>query len=190
MEKKKVKIAYKIIAIAVIVAIAVLYEYFASSSSNKVQTALPSIGEKAPNESFILLNGTTENINNYKGRTILLWLMTTWCSSCAQSTAVIANNMTFFKNHNVTVFEIENYEDLEQSGLAIGPFINDYAHNSTGAKEINGGLSSKGLTFTYNPKGYLDIYYLIAPNGTIYYINGSPVVTINDLKDEIKSLEN
>ncbi|ASI13795.1 peroxiredoxin [Candidatus Mancarchaeum acidiphilum] len=187
---KKVKTLYKLMAIVVIIAAAVLlYMYSAGTFSHKVSAEILSAGEKAPNESFTLLNGSTVNIGNYRGKPILVWLMTTWCSSCAQSTSTIANNMTFFKDHNVTVFEIENYEDLGQSGMAIGPFIDYYAHNSTGADMIKGGISSKGLTFTYNPKGYLDIYYLIAPNGTIYYINGSPVITMNDLKQEVTRLE-
>ncbi len=187
---KKIKTIYKLIAIAIIIAIAVfLYESSVEIFSHKATITALSVGDKAPNGNFTLLNGSTVNVNNYKGKTILIWLMTTWCSSCAQSTATIANNMTFFKDHKVKVFEIENYKDLGQNGMAIGPFIYYYAHNSSGANEIVGGISSKNLTFTYNPKGYLDIYYLIAPNGTIYYINGSPVVTINYLKQEIMSLE-
>ena len=40
----------------------------------------------------------------------------------------------------------------------------------------------------YDPKAYLDLYYLINKNGRVVYVNGSPSFTMPQLKSEVDSM--
>lgn len=162
--------------------------YFILNHKTNSQISMPSIGQEAPSGSFLLTNGGNMSVSSYHGKTILLWFVTTWCSSCAQGTAAISNNMGFFQRKNVTVIEVENYKDMGHEGLGIVPFVKEYGTNSTGASLIQTAISSKELTYNFNPKGYLDLYYLISANGTIIYINGSPAITMLNLQKVIDSI--
>ncbi len=152
------------------------------------QVTMPSVGQEAPGGSFLLANGSNVSVSSYRGNVILLWFVTTWCSSCAQGTAAISENMSFFQSKRVIVIEVENYRDMGRRGMGVVRFIKDFGTNSTGANLIQAAISSKTLTYNFNPKGYLDLYYLILANGTIAYVNGSPAITMLDLKKMINSI--
>lgn len=188
-KQKRYDYMNKKIVVGIIIGVIILISaYSIVNHKNNSQISMPSIGQKAPSGSFFLTNGSNVSVSNYYGNTILLWFVTTWCSSCAQGTVAISNNMSFFQSRNVTVIEVENYKDMGHEGLGIVQFVKEFGTNSTGASLIKTAVSSKKLTYNYNPKGYLDLYYLILPNGTIAYINGSPAITMPNLKRVIDSI--
>ena len=160
-----------------------------SSKSPSGNQFLPaSSGNKAPNGYFVLANGTNSSVAaSYSKGPVIFWFVTTWCSGCAQGTQVLANNMSFFASRNVKVIEVELYKDLGGNGQPITSFINTYAQNRTGASLIEPALSGQQLSYEYDPKGYLDIYYLILPNGTISYVNANLALTMQQLKGAVAS---
>ncbi len=186
LSKKRI---YLILAVVIIAAVTILLlvQNINGSKSNKA-TSLATQGNVAPNSTFTLSNGSVASVSQYRGKTVLLWFVSTWCSSCAQGNGAIDQNINFFKSKNVTLIEVETYRNLGYSGPSISSFVSTYAPLAYANSSIIIGESSYGMMTTYDSGGYPDIYYLIARNGTIVYISGSPAATMGSLKAEINAL--
>ncbi|MHB1738401.1 MAG: peroxiredoxin family protein [Actinomycetes bacterium] len=119
---------------------------------------------------------------------MLLWFVSTWCSSCQAGTQAMAQNLAALRTAGVRVVEVELYQDLGQSG----PSMRQFAQALAGAEYANPdwtfGVSSAALTRAYDPQSYLDIYYLIDGHGQIRYVNSSPASTMPALLGAARSL--
>jgi thiol-disulfide isomerase/thioredoxin len=175
----KIKIKYVLYVVVAVIALAIVLNFFVLNHAK--QTKYLSVGETAPNYTFQLANGSTESLNSYGGKPLLLWFVATWCSTCAQGNTALADNLAFFKEHNVKIIELEQYDDLGSPGPSISPFISKYGNNNT---YVTGGVASYNMTVAYNtpPEFQLDIYYLISPSGKIVYVG-------EDLANGIANLE-
>ena len=175
---------------AVIVAIALIYFFGINHNSGSSQSFMPAVGAKAPNYSFIYAsNGTVANVSSLNGKPVLLWFVATWCSGCAVGNEMLNDNISYFKSKGINVVEIELYRDLGYSGAPINAFVNDYAPNVTSYSNFRSAISGYNLSIAYDKDGYLDIYYLIGPNGKILYENdGSLAATLKNLKSRIDTL--
>ena len=178
----KIKVKYIVYAVVVLIALFLILNFLVLNKP-KPATFL-SAGETAPNYPFQLANGSIENVDSYHGEPLLLWFVATWCSSCAQGNVVAANNLAFFKEHNVKIVELEQYDDLGYSGVPISQFISEYGDNNT---YVQGGVAGYNMTLAYNtpPTLQLDIYYLIGPNGKIVYVGDGLATGINNLENII-----
>jgi thiol-disulfide isomerase/thioredoxin len=113
-----------------------------------------------------LINGTTINTASLIGHPIVLWFVTTWCSSCAESQQLLAEEYySTLHSKGIIIVEVENYGDLGEAGPSLLQFAQTY-----------GGLNKPGwligtaplwVTQKFNPKEYLDIFYLVNQNGEI-----------------------
>ena len=101
----KINIKHLLYAVVVVIALVIVLNFFVLNHAKS--TKYLSAGETAPNYTFQLANGSTESLNNYGGKPLLLWFVATWCSSCAQGNAAVAGNLVFFKEHNVKILELE-----------------------------------------------------------------------------------
>jgi thiol-disulfide isomerase/thioredoxin len=144
-------------------------------------TALPAIGHPAPAGTFTTLAGQTVNVASLKGQPTLVWFVSTWCSSCQAGTQAMAQNLAKLHAYGVRVEEIELYQDLGQSGPSMGTFAKALAGAQATNPDWTFGVSSVGLTRTYDPQSYLDIYYLLNAKGQVAYVNGSPGSTMPQL---------
>ncbi|MCW6160779.1 MAG: redoxin domain-containing protein [Candidatus Micrarchaeales archaeon] len=188
MGKKKKFVYIAVLAIAAIVA----YFIIAGQNNTHASSFMPPIGAKAPNYEFVYSsNGTVANVSSLRGTPVLLWFVATWCSGCAVGNEMLNGNMSYFKSHGIKVIEVELYNDLGYSGAPIASFVSDYAPAAEKYSNFESAVSSYGLTLAYDKDGYLDVYYLIGPNGDIVYENdGSLAATMPQLKDKINSLPN
>ena len=159
----------------------------ASGSSGTSGVSLP-VGARAPNGAITTLAGTTESVAGLRGRPTLIWFVTTWCSSCQAGTQAMAQNVATLAADGVRVVEVENYADLGQSGPPMGTFAKTLAGSAFSNPDWTFGEASSSLTHIYNPKAYLDIYYLINAKGKITYVNGSPASTMPQLLSAAKEL--
>jgi len=160
----------------------------ASGTSGPSSAVSLPVGSAAPVGSFTTLGGTTETTAALRGKPTLLWLVTTWCSSCQAGTQAMAQNLSKLSADGVHVVEVENYADLGQSGPSISTFGKTLAGSAFTNPDWTFGEASATLTHTYNPKAYLDIYYLINAKGKITYVNSSPGSTMPQLLSAAKGL--
>lgn len=158
------------------------------SSSPSTKVAAPAVGQVAPNATFTTLSGKTETVASLRGRPTLLWLMTTWCSSCQAGTEAMAQNLAKLKVLDVHVVQVENYQDLGQAGPTLHKFATVLAGTQFTNPDWTFGHASATLTHTYNPQGDLDIYYLLNASGKVTYINSEPASTMPQLLAAAQSL--
>ncbi|MGC8516777.1 MAG: TlpA family protein disulfide reductase [Candidatus Acidifodinimicrobium sp.] len=177
----KIKVKYVLYAFVILIALYLVLNFLFLNKPK--YTEFLSVGNVAPNYTFQLANGSIENVDSYRGEPLLLWFVATWCSSCAQGNSVLANNLAFFKSHDIKIVELEQYDDLGYSGMPISQFISEYGNNTY----VRGGTAGYNMTLAYNtpPSLQLDIYYLIGPDGRILYIGEGLATGINSLENFI-----
>ena len=180
---------YVLIGIATIAVLVMMALLFMRSNSNGENTVLQNItvGSRAPEYGFLLGNSSHTYLSLYKGHAVVLWFVATWCPSCAQGNEAINQNYQFLEQRGVKVIELELYNDLGYRGPPITSFVNSYAPSAYSNGTIIPAFAGYNMTAAYDPKGYLDIYYLISANGTVSYINGSPASTLGQLEEAINS---
>ncbi|MCL4379191.1 MAG: redoxin family protein [Candidatus Marsarchaeota archaeon] len=186
--KKKIVLGVSTAA-AVLLVVAALLFINSNHSAGKAVSQNITIGSVAPDYSFLLSNGSYTNLSAYRGHAVVVWFVATWCSTCAQGNELLNQQQSyqFFKQHGVKIIELEMYRDLGYSGPSIASFVGSYAPSAYSNGTIVPGLAGYNMTAAYNPKGYLDIYYLISANGTVMYINGEPSSTLGQLEGAINS---
>lgn len=160
----------------------------ASATGSSAAAASLPVGTSAPSAPFSTLAGKTETVAALRGKPTLVWFVTTWCTTCQAGTQTMAQNIATLSSDGVRVIEVENYADLGQSGPSIGTFAKSLAGSEFSNPDWTFGEASSSLTHTYNPKPYLDIYYLINAKGKITYVNNSPSSTMPQLLSAVKAL--
>ena len=146
------------------------------------------VGTTAPNGVITTLAGKTETVAGLRGKPALIWFVTTWCSSCQAGTQAMAQHVAALAADGVRVVEVENYADLGQSGPPMQSFAKVLAGSAFSNPDWTFGEASSALTHTYNPKAYLDIYYLLNAKGKITYVNSSPSSTMPALLSAARAL--
>ncbi|MGC8511320.1 MAG: TlpA family protein disulfide reductase [Acidimicrobiales bacterium] len=180
-----------VVLIALVVTLHVVNRGSGSASATSPSgstTASLAIGTAAPNGTVTTLAGAPKSVASLRGRPALIWFVTTWCSSCEAGTQTMAQSIPTLAADGVRVVEIENYADFGQSGPTMRAFARSLAGSAFTNPDWTFGEASSALTRTYNPRAYLDIYYLINAKGKIVYVNGSPSSTMPELLQAAKSL--
>jgi thiol-disulfide isomerase/thioredoxin len=171
--------------VALVVAGVILALHFASQPSRSASTTAsatgPAVGHVAPNGAFTTLAGTTGSVASLRGHPTLVWLVTTWCTSCQAGTQLLARNIGKLQADGVRVEEIELYQDLGQAGPSIGSFARTYAGAEATNPDWSWGVSSAALTRTYDPQSGLEIYYLLNAKGQVTYVDAPLVSTMPQL---------
>ncbi|MHB8293356.1 MAG: TlpA family protein disulfide reductase [Acidimicrobiales bacterium] len=147
-----------------------------------VPTAIvPTVGRVAPSGAFTTPAGATASVASLRGTPTLVWFVTTWCTSCQAGTQLLAQDIAKFRADGVRVVELELYQDLGQSGPSIASFASSYAGAAATNPDWSFGVASAGLTRTYDPRSYLELYYLLNAKGRVTYVNAPLVSTMPGL---------
>ena len=171
-----------LVYIAIILMIAAVFIYFAVGHSNPQVQRAAVYNSSAPDYRFIAANGSIMNLSEFSGKPVVIWFVATWCSSCAQGDEALNKSYQFFRQHNIKIIELEIYNDLGYKGMPIGQFVSDYAGNAYLNKTIIPAYAGYNMSVAYDPKGYLDIYYLVSGSGKIVYVNDNGMFdTVNQL---------
>jgi hypothetical protein len=83
--------------------------------------------------------------------------------------------------HRIRVVELEDYADLGQPGPGMAAFGPTYAGAAYRSPDWVFGTASRALTQAYNPRGYLDIYYLLDAANRIVYASSGSAFTMTQL---------
>jgi thiol-disulfide isomerase/thioredoxin len=180
--------AVGVVLVAVVALVVVATSSKGSTGSTKGAVGV-SVGDIAPNGAYTTTSGQVQSIAGLRGQPALVWFVTTWCSSCQAGTQAMASAIDSFDSDHVKVVEVENWNDLGQAGPPISAFGQQLAGSSYSNPDWIFGMASRSLTTTYNPAGYLDIYYLLDSSGKVVYINSSPGSTMNELLAKAAALK-
>ena len=148
------------------------------------------VGAAAPAGTFSTVDGATVDVASYRGKPTVLWFIATDCSSCTASIPTVADHLNTFRADGVNVAVIDLYGDLGQ-GPAAARALAQVGHKLAGPRLTDPtwmwGISSRDLSFRYDPYGAPDVYYVIDRAGRITYRNSVPVSTMSDLLAQAKA---
>lgn len=173
---------------AVLLAVATSLALASAGGSDNGVTKATRATALAPDGGFATTSGANLTVSSLRGQPTLLWFVTTWCSSCQAGTQAMASQIATFAAHHVRVVELELANDLGQPGPSITAFGRQLAGAGYHNPDWTFGVASAGLTTTYDPSGYLDIYYLLDASGHVTYTNSSPAATIGPLLSAVTKL--
>lgn len=164
-----------------------------SSSPMAAKATSLNIGTSAPSGTLITTGGRTVSVASLRGKPTMLWFLVAGCASCVSSVPAVEKQIKTLQSDGIRVVSVDLYGDLPQTGegrTEFSQFMTGVAKNSTSNSVWTWGLASKGLSYTYDPEGIPDLYYLIGPHGHIRYHNTVPLSTMPQLLAAASSLDN
>lgn len=142
------------------------------------QRAVVEVGAPAPEMAFTTPDGAEHALSEFRGRPVMLWLFATWCPTCQAGTRVVAGNFERLQRAGLRIIQLRLHNNLGYEGLSVVDFAARYAGDIAPSADWLWGEASLQGSFTYDPRGYPDIYFLIAGDGTIRAIDTAPHVTM------------
>ena len=85
----------------------------------------------------------------------------------------MARHIDDFARHHVKVVELQLADNLGGDGPGIAEFGQQFAGKQYDHPAWVWGTASKAMTSTYDPKSFLDLYYLIDAHGRIVYLKAA-----------------
>ncbi len=145
------------------------------------------IGAPAPDIAFTSVDGRAYHLSEFRGRSVMLWLFATWCRTCRAATVAVVENYDQLHQAGLQIIQLKLYENLGY----LGPTTKEFAARYVGPLALEPGWlwgdASKEGSFTYDPKGYPDIYFLIDKDGIVREVAPAPNVTMDKILAFAKS---
>ena len=175
-----------------------------SGSTASAQTpAKVAIGAPAPDFTFTTLrrwtvpgvgslttmDDTQRRLSEFRGRPVMLWLFATWCPTCVAGTIAVAEKFDRLKQAGIQIIQLKLYNNLGYTGPSVADFANRHASSVAPSPSWLWGEASLKGSFTYDPQGYPDIYFLIDNGGIIRAIEPAPHVTMDKIMAFAASVE-
>ncbi len=127
-------------------------------------------GDPAQDFPITFIDSNKGNLSQFRGHTLLLWFVTTWCSSCQDGAQLLSQQYySTLHSRGVVILTVELYNNLGQTGPSLNQFANTYGSGSKAGWLY--GTAPQWVTYRYDPNSYLDIYYLINSQGNIIDTN-------------------
>ena len=135
------------------------------------------VGAPAPDIRFSTLDGKQRRLSEFRGRPVMLWFYATWCPTCVVGTGAVVRNLDRLKG--LQIIQLRLYDNLGYPGPSVVEFARRYAGPTLGSPDWLWGEASREASFTYDPRGYPDIYFLIGKDGIVRAIEPAPHVTMD-----------
>lgn len=134
---------------------------------------------KAPEAPFTTVDGSTHSTSELKGSPTLLWLLSTWCGSCAAGLDALSQHTDEIAKTDLRVVVLRNYQNGGYPGADIAQFVSRVLPRLKVPERWMLGQASAGLDRAYNGKHYPDIYFLIDRQGRVRQVGGAPSATMD-----------
>ncbi len=154
------------------------------------QTLAPvKIGALAPEMVFTTVEGAQRRLSEFRGRPVMLWLFATWCPTCIAGTRAVAAELDGLKQARIQIIQLKLYNNLGYPGPSVADFAMRYADSVARSPDWLWGEASREGSFTYDPGGYPDIYFLIGRDGMVQEIAPAPHVTMDRILAFARSVQ-
>ncbi len=151
-----------------------------SGSAAHAQTLAPvKIGALAPDIAFTAVDGTERRLSEFRGQPVMLWFYASWCPTCQVGTMAVAEVIDQLKQAGVQIIQLQLYDNLGAPGPSVEEFAKRYTGSLGPSSNWLWGEASQVASYTYDPSGYPDIYFLIGSDGIVQEIAPAPHVTMN-----------
>ena len=165
---------YGAAVLVLVLAISAVYELVVPRAA----TPEVKVGAPTPDVTFTTIDGKGYRLAQFRGRPVMLWLFATWCPSCQAGAAAIAEHLTEMEQAGLQIIQLKLYNDLGYPGPSVQEFARAYTRPGRSSSAWLWGDASEALSYTYDPKGYPDIYFLIDKDGFVREISGGPNTAI------------
>ncbi len=139
------------------------------------------IGLPAPDIDFTAVDGVRHRLSQFRGKPVMLWFFASWCPSCKAATRAVAENLEELRRTGLQIIQLRLYKNLGYPGPSADAFAKTYAKDVYPAPGWIWGDASRDASFTYDPGGYPDIYFLIDERGVLRGVDGVPNVTMKKI---------
>ena len=119
----------------------------------------------------------------------MLWLFATWCPTCVAGTIAVAAEFERLKQAGIQILQLKLYNNVGYPGPSVEAFAERHASSIAPSPSWLWGDASKQGSYTYDPRGYPDIYFLIDKDGIIRAIEPAPHVTMDKILAFAESVE-
>ena len=151
-----------------------------STAHAQIQTAAK-VGALAPDIAFTTVDGSEYQLSDFRGRPVMLWFYASWCPTCQVGTMAVAGVVDQLKLAGVQIIQLQLYNNLGYPGPTAEEFARQYASSVPRSPNWLWGDASLVASYTYDPQGYPDIYFLIDENGTLRAMDFAPHVTMDKI---------
>jgi len=148
-------------------------------TANGVRAA-PGLPALAPAAKFETGAGT-RSLAEFRGRKVMLWMYSTWCSSCAAGLDALEAHQRSLKRAGVEVIALQNFQNGGYPGPSPRKFVERFARALLAAPNWIFGTVPEAMAKRYNPRRYPDIYFLIDEQGMVRAIEGAPGATMDQI---------
>ncbi len=128
-----------------------------------------------------LVGGSVRSTATLTGHKTMVWLVSTWCGSCAKGLQVLAQQATLLHDAGLRIVVLRNAGNGGYSGPTIRAFVNRVSPALLTQTNWTFGEATPAFEKAYNPRGYADIYFLIRANGTLQSVSGAPAATLGTI---------
>ncbi len=139
------------------------------------------IGAPAPDIAFTTIEGTRHQLSEFRGRPVMLWFFATWCPTCLVGTRAMAENFDLVKETGIQIVQLRLYNNLGFRGASVEEVATQYAGDAYPSSRWLWGEASQIASFTYDPRGYPDVYFLIDDEGIVQDADAAPQVTLDKI---------
>lgn len=119
----------------------------------------------------------------------MIWLLSTWCGSCAAGLQAMSENAPDLEKTGLRVLVLRNYRNDGYPGLQIDAFVQKVLPGVVLPNNWILGQASAQMDDAYNHRHYPDIYFLIDRQGRVVDVNGAPSATMARIIAFAKSQE-
>lgn len=127
------------------------------------------------------VGGTVRSTATLTGHKTMVWLVSTWCGSCAKGLQVLARRATLLHDAGLRIVVLRNAGNGGYAGPTIRAFVNQVSPALLKQTNWTFGEATPAFEKAYNPRGYADIYFLIRANGTLQTVSGAPAATLGTI---------
>ena len=149
------------------------------SAANAQSPAPVKIGAPAPDIAFTAVDGTERRLSEFHGQPVMLWFYASWCPTCQVGTVAVAGKLEQLKQAGIQIIQLQLYNNLGAPGPSVEEFATQYTSSVPRSPNWLWGEASLVASYTYDPSGYPDIYFLISRDGIVQEIAPAPHVTMN-----------
>ncbi len=150
-----------------------------SSAASAQTPAALKIGALAPDMAFTTVDGTQRRLSEFRGRPVMLWLFATWCPTCIYGTIAVAEKFDRIQRSGIQIIQLKLYNNLGYPGPPVEDFARRHAGSIPPSPDWLWGAASREGSFTYDPRGYPDIYFLIDKDGVLQAVDVAPHATMD-----------
>ncbi len=149
------------------------------SAASAQPPAAVKVGAPAPDMAFTTVGGTGRRLSEFRGRPVMLWLFATWCPTCIYGTIAVAEKFDRSQRSGIQIIQLTLYNNLGYRGPSVEAFAKRHAGSIPPSPDWLWGDASREGSFTYDPRGHPDIYFLIDKDGVLQAINVAPHATMD-----------